>query len=221
MKTPQPLRAAGTAVLGPIRWGQRTGYFKSALAGKALTAAGEPAPWYCLGAVDFLETLDFSRASVLEFGSGQSTLWWATKAAEVVAIEESAEWFDYVERSLADVPNATVHLATDLRQHAALPREWNRTFDVVVVDGGDRVPCVETAIGVVAPDGLVILDNSEGSWSAIPGQFPMLDALDRNGWARIDFNGYAAGVLSTSVTSLFFKDARRFRHLPPPRPGSK
>ncbi len=221
MKTPQPIRAVGTAVLGPIRWGQRTGYFRSAFAGKAVTSNGAPAPWYCLGAVDFLNTLDFSRDSVLEFGSGQSTLWWATKAAEVVAVEESSEWFGYVESSLADVPNATVHLETDLSRHANVPRDWGRTFDVVIVDGGDRSPCVETAVEVVAPDGLIILDNSEGSWSRVPGEFPMLDTLDRAGWARVDFNGYAAGVLSTSVTSLFFKDLERFRHLPPPLPGGK
>lgn len=215
------IRAVGTAVIGPIRWGQRTGFFRSALSGKAVDAHGAPQPWYCLAAIDFLDTLDFSNDTVLEFGSGQSTLWWATKAASVTAVEQSGEWFGYVERSVRSVPNVTLHLETDLARHAALPGTWDRKIDVVIVDGGDRAKCVRTALDVIEDGGLFILDNSEGRWSGKPDQWPMIDMLDADGWMRIDFYGYAAGVLSTSVTSLFFKDGDRFRHLPPPRPGRK
>lgn len=171
--------------------------------------------------MDFIDTLDFSRDTVLEFGSGQSTLWWSQKAESVTAVEESTEWFHYVQRSLDEIPNATVHLETDLNRYAALPRSWDRTFDVVIVDGGDRAQCMRTALDVVDDHGLVILDNSEGRWSNKPDQWPMIDMLEADGWMRIDFYGYAAGVLSTSVTSLCFKSGDRFRNLPPPRRGGK
>ncbi len=218
--SPQRLRAVGTAVAGPVRWAQRTGFVRSALAGKAVDANGEPLPWYCLAAVDFLSTLDFANDAVLEFGSGQSTLWWAKKAKSVTAVEGSAEWSEYVTRSLSGNPNAKVHLETDLERHADLPLSWDRTFDIVVIDGGDRRRCAETALKVVKPDGLIIFDNSEGYWGP-EGTHPILDLLDGQQWMRIDFYGYAPGVLSTSVTSLFFRDGSRFLHLPPPRFGGK
>jgi hypothetical protein len=72
-------RAVGTAVLGPVRWGIRTDFVRSALAGRALDAAGQPVPWYNMVAIDFLSTIDFSKDSVLEFGSGQwSPATWCT-----------------------------------------------------------------------------------------------------------------------------------------------
>ena len=219
---PRVLRAVGTAFIGPARWAQRTGFFRSALAAKAVDAAGRPVPWYCLAAIDFLDTLDFSKDSVLEFGSGQSTLWWASKASSVAAVEESPHWFGYVQESLAGMPNAEVHLETDLESHANLPLTWGRRFGVVVVDGGDRLACTVAALKVVEPDGLIIVDNSEGYWGGdLEGTYPILELLDSLGWMRIDFYGYAPGVLSTSVTSLFFRDGHRFLHLPPPRRGGK
>lgn len=216
----RPVRAVGTAVLGPARWAQRTGFFRSALIGKAVDASGNPLPWYCLAAIDFLETLDFSSDSVLEFGSGQSTLWWASRASRIATVEESREWFEYVEKSLRGTDNAEIHLEPDLARHAALPLTWNREFDVVVIDGGDRAACSETAIQVVKQDGLIIFDNSEGYWGP-EGQYPILEMLDSQGWMRVDFYGYAPGVLSTSVTSIFFRDGTRFLHLPPPKRGGK
>lgn len=214
------VRALGTAVLGPLRWGQRTGYVRSALAGKAVDARGKPLPWYSIGAIDFLETLDFASDAVLEFGSGQSTLWWAKRAARVSSVEESAEWYAYVVDAVAGVGNVDVHLETDLERHARLPLQWERSFDVVVIDGGDRAACAKAALDLVSPDGLVIFDNSEGNWGP-SGTFPIIDLFEERGWNRVDFYGYAPGVLSTSVTSLFFQDGRRFRGLPPPHRGGK
>lgn len=214
---PRVLRAVGTAVLGPVRWAQRTGFARSALAGKAMDAAGQPVPWYNLTLIDFLNTIDFSNDSVLEFGSGQSTLWWSSKAASVTAVEESAEWFSYVRDSLAGRPNAEVHLETDLELHAKLPLTWQRLYDVVVIDGGDRLACTVSCLEVVKPDGLIVVDNSEGFWGGdLDGTYPILEVLDEHGWMRIDFSGYVPGVLTTGTTSLFFRDGRRFLHLPPP-----
>ena len=37
------------------------------------------APWFNMAAVQFLDTLDLSKHRVLEFGSGSSTLYFASK----------------------------------------------------------------------------------------------------------------------------------------------
>ena len=63
------------------------GWFRSFGERSPVDAAGRPVPWmgYCV--IDFLEerlTRDFR---IFEFGSGGSTLFWASRCAEVVSYE--------------------------------------------------------------------------------------------------------------------------------------
>jgi hypothetical protein len=83
-----PLRAAATAVITPIRFSRVTGHWKSSLRTVAQAADGTPLPWYTYPAIDFLTQRDFSGKNVLEFGGGQSTLWWSARARSVLTIEE-------------------------------------------------------------------------------------------------------------------------------------
>jgi hypothetical protein len=176
-------------------------------------------PWYCIPAIDFLSIIDFREAEVLEFGSGQSTLWWASRAQSVVAVEESAEWYAYVCKNAP--PNALILLESNLTEHAQAPKALDRTFDVVVIDGGDRALAAATAIEVVRSDGIILVDNSEGFWGR-EGTYPILDLLDQAGYSRVDFNGYQLGVVTTSVTSLFFRgECRWLRNLSPPTKGHR
>ncbi|MDJ0617413.1 MAG: hypothetical protein QNJ63_11820 [Calothrix sp. MO_192.B10] len=39
--------------------------------------------------------------------------------------------------------------------------EFNQEFDVVIVDGRDRVNCVKQAIGKLSKTGVIILDDSD------------------------------------------------------------
>lgn len=216
----QYARALGTAVFGPVRWAQRTGYSRSALIRKAVDKRGEPRPWYCIGAIEFLELMDFSSDCILEFGSGQSTLWWGRRARRVVSYESDSSWYHDIAKATSKLLNTEVYYQSDLSAFATEPLKYGRMFDVVIIDGGDRAMCATTAIEVLKQDGIIILDNSEGNWGA-PGSYPILDLLDQNDYFRIDFIGYAPGVLSSSVTSLFLRDTQRLRHLPPPPKGGK
>jgi hypothetical protein len=78
-------------------------------------------------------------------------------------------------------------------------------FDVIVVDGLDRLICAEMSIAFLNEGGAVILDNSEGFWGR-DGEYPIIDFFNANHFSRIDFYGYAPGVILPSCTSLFFKD---------------
>ena len=79
-----PVRNVVTAVLTPITTSYRTGHFRSSLKMAAVTRQGDPLPWYTYPAIDFLKDRNYAGKTVLEFGGGQSTLWWAAHAASVV-----------------------------------------------------------------------------------------------------------------------------------------
>lgn len=198
-----PARRLLTAVWTPVRFSLRTGHFRSALAARAVDRVGEPMIWYTYPAIDFLGAQDFTGRTVLEFGAGQSTLWWAKRAAHVVAVEGNAEWHGYIRGRMP--ANVELHLAPDdLTGVDAILAD--RTFDVVVVDGLDRLRAARVAADRVRPDGCVVVDNSEGYWGGDgAGTFPILDHLREQRFQRVDFYGFAPGVIETHCTSLFFR----------------
>ena len=80
----------------------------------------------------------------------------------------------------------------------------SQQFDVVVIDGLDRFKAASIAITVVKAGGAIILDNSEGFWGP-EGTYPILDLYRSKGFQRVDFYGYAPGVILPHCTSVFFR----------------
>jgi hypothetical protein len=207
------LRNWGAALVTPVLFSKRTGHFKSSLRARSLDARSNPIPWYTYPAVDFLAGKDYSGRKVLEFGAGHSTLWWMKRAAEVMAIEGSEQWFNHLRTQVAT--NVVLHLmkspAEDLR-----PVINNRKFDIIVIDGVDGTGCnraqsaqIITELDLLTPGGGVIFDDSEGSFDE-PGNDWQKSGQNINffrekGFSRVDFFGYAPGQLQWRCTSIFFK----------------
>lgn len=200
----RPIRAVATAVLTPIRFARRTGHFRSSLAEAAVSPSGDPLPWYTYPCIDLLSQKSFAGRSVFEFGAGQSTLWWSKHAAKVTALENDPAWYERVKKSLPT--NASISLIADWFMHAD-PIAHGETFDVIVVDGLDRARGTELAISHVALGGAIIIDNSEGPWSADGSSYPIIDMLNKNGFQRVDFYGFAPGVVKRSCTSIAFRES--------------
>lgn len=197
-----PLRRAATALLTPIAFSWQTGHFRSALAAKALDRGGAPLPWYTYPMIAFLQTKNFADCSVLEFGAGQSTLWWAKRARCVVSLEDDAEWHFRLTNRVGE--NVELHLVDGQLQGTEFLLEGRR-FDVIVIDGLDRLTCACRALDLLAPHGAVIFDNSDGHWGGRDGEYPVLDLFRENGYSRVDFYGHAPGVIVPHCTSLFFR----------------
>lgn len=214
-------------LLGPLRFCWDTGFGRSALRCRAMDRRGRPIPWLTYPALACLDAPAFRGRRVLEFGGGASTLWWAARAAELVTVEEDPAWRDALTRGLARAPEtvappaaagpprapAKFQLLATVAQAAALPPAG---FDVVIVDGGDRLAAARVALSATRSGGVILLDDSEKSWGG-PG-FPILALLRENGWRRLDFHGFAPGVARPRVTSLFFRpECELFLAPPPPR----
>ena len=86
------LRGIRPAVLGPLRFAIDAGHLRSALLGQAVDRGGHPLLWVTYPAIEFLRQLDWRGKRVLEWGAGNSTLWWARQGANVFSVEHSQEW---------------------------------------------------------------------------------------------------------------------------------
>jgi predicted O-methyltransferase YrrM len=140
-------------------------------------------PWWTLDAVEKVDSFLRSRpgARVFEYGSGASTIWLARRAASVVSVEHDEAWHPIVAEKLGSYGHARLKLVRpdttpvdDPRYVSAKPAWRGQTFhdyvhaidneaglfDVIVIDGRARVACLEHAAKRLAPDGLLVFDNT-------------------------------------------------------------
>lgn len=68
------------------------GWLRSLRKGKPLDQSGNPIPWFTYPAIDFINQFDFADKAVFEWGAGQSTLFWSTRAQRIISIESDAKW---------------------------------------------------------------------------------------------------------------------------------
>jgi hypothetical protein len=196
-----PVRNVVTAFLTPALFSYRSGHFVSSLRAKAVKNNGEPLPWYTYPSIDFLKNRSYVGKSVLEFGAGQSTLWWAKRAKHVVALEGDKAWYGAIVKSMP--PNAEMHLVSIESPEACVRDVENvlanseTRFDVIIIDGLYRFEMTPFAKRLMAEDGMIVCDNAEG--------YGFYDAFKDSGLCRVDFFGHAPGVVLPHSTSIFFK----------------
>jgi hypothetical protein len=204
----------GRAVLGPVGFALRSGYFKSCLKGYAVDRSGAPIPMYTYPLVDLLIASKeyFTEKTILEFGSGQSTRWWAQHARKVVAVEFDEEFAKFMAHQLHKVPSVEIILGDEYTRLA------DSEFDVVSIDGHPRIEAAKFIVSKVAADGFVIVDNSD-----IQSLKEVCTTLADAGYYRVDFIGYSPSAYFKQCTSLFFRDPAFFgwsRHVEPVSPRS-
>jgi hypothetical protein len=196
-----PIRSVVTAFLTPVLFSYRSGHFRSSLKRAAVSKDGSPLPWYTYPCIEFLRHRSFDRKSVLEFGGGQSTLWWAARAKTVVTIEGQALWYERLKKQIPG--NVTLHLVPPAKVDAYLSdieRILQATgliaFDVIILDGFFRKQLIDTAKRYLAADGMLICDDAE--------TYGAFESFQHSGWNRVDFFGYAPGVVLPHCTSIAF-----------------
>jgi hypothetical protein len=169
----------------------------------ACTQSGEPLPWYTYPAIDFLTQRNFGDRDILEFGGGQSTLWWSRHARSVLTIEEDAEWYERLRSKICQ--NVTLfHIPADDRSRAitrirkTIDDNPIHKFDVIIVDGHFREQLTTLAFEYLARDGAIILDDSDG--------YQFFEITKNLNCRRIDFFGFAPGVHMRRCTSIVYVD---------------
>lgn len=194
------VRALSTAVLTPLAFSYHSGHFLSSLKSKAVDHGGRPLPWYTYPAIEFLSHKEFCNRSVLEFGAGQSTIWWGERAKRVVSLESDEAWHRFLEKQVS----GNVSLTLVDSQLPAIDSIAGETFDVIVIDGLQRYECANKALEFYKTDGAIILDNSDAFWGR-EGEHSIIDLFRNNDFVRIDFYGHSPGVILPACTSLFYK----------------
>jgi hypothetical protein len=195
-----PIRSTATAVLAPVLFSVGTGHFRSSFKRAAVSRNGEPLPWYSYPCIDFLTHRPYAGRTVLEFGGGQSTLWWAKRADRVVTLEGDRAWYERISRSvpssveLHHVPQDNPASCTEAVE--AVLRSQDR-FDVIVIDGLWRHEMIDIAVRSLTEDGMIVCDDADG--------YGFHEGFQKYGLNRVDFFGYSPGTVLPRVTSIYFR----------------
>jgi hypothetical protein len=197
-------------LLGTLR---RIGWTRSVAHGFPVDAELKPLPWWTYPAIHWTMSVLAGDERVLEFGSGNSTLWLASRVGRVTTVEDDEVWSARIAGQAP--PNVEVlyrPCAGDIVTAppadpyvGVLDDVSSGSVDLLVVDGKARGDVLLAAGRVLVSDGIALLDNADR-----PELAGSIDALQADGFGRIDFVGPVPSGTNMSCTSVFFRrlDAR-------------
>lgn len=129
-----------------------------------------PIPWLSFRARRYIAGLLCSDCTVLEFGSGMSTAWFASRCRVLYSFEHDPKWYGFVKARLSKKKITNVFYSLrNAENYADLSEFPDGSFDFVLIDGIRRTECVRNVISKVKPDGWIYLDNTDVSQKTRPG----------------------------------------------------
>jgi hypothetical protein len=161
---------------------------------RPVAADGSPLPWYTYPAIEYCNQIDARGLDIFEYGSGNSSLFWAHKGANVWCVEHDKEWYENMCTKSAQLRG--IALGQSAEKYALAISDVGRDFDVIIIDGAWRNECAAQAIRHTKQGALVILDNSD--WYSDVAQF-----LRAQGYFQVDFNGFGPVNNYCWTTSIF------------------
>jgi hypothetical protein len=181
----------------------KSGWKKSVVKRLPLDKNGEELPWFNYGFIYFLTPKLTKEHSIFEYGSGNSSIWFSKKVKKIVSVEHNEQWFSRMKSVFTKHPNIS-YLYKDL-ESGSYQKEivnYDKVFDIIVIDGRERVACALNCLGALKDDGVIIFDNSDRI-----KYLKAYDFLISAGFKRIDFYGMGPISAHASCTSVFYKDA--------------
>ncbi|HEY1009815.1 MAG TPA: FkbM family methyltransferase [Daejeonella sp.] len=178
------------------------GWFKAFNTHSPVGSDGDPIPWVTYSFIDFIAERIKKEHTVFEFGSGNSTLYYAKRAKKVVSVEHDKDWFNKISSGKpANSDMVFCELQTN-GDYSKMPASMGQKFDIIIVDGRDRVNCCYHSIPALGETGVVVLDDSERAKYNDARVF-----FQKEGFKELSFSGISPGLFYRKSTSVFYKSA--------------
>jgi precorrin-6B methylase 2 len=176
------------------------GWFKAFDTKSPVGRDGEPIPWVTYSFIDFIADRIKKEHTVFEFGSGNSTFYYAKRAMKVVSVEHDQAWFNKIS---ASKPSNSEMIFCELEtggDYSKMPASMDLKFDIIIVDGRDRVNCCLQSLEALSDTGVVVLDDSERENYADAIRFFL-----KEGFKELSFSGISPGLFYRKSTSVFYR----------------
>ena len=138
-----------------------TGWIKSFDKKKPIDLDGSPIPWMNYPVIELLKERLNKDQNIFEFGSGYSTFFYSQKVKAVTSVEYDKDWYELIKSGMPKNVNIIYKKKDIDGDYCRSIKASNEKFEVVIVDGRDRVNCVKQAIPTLSLNGIILLDDSQ------------------------------------------------------------
>jgi len=176
------------------------GWFKAFDTKQAVDGNGLPIPWVTYSFIDFIKPRLTKDLSIFEYGSGNSTLFYAKNTRRVVSVEHDEAWFREIVNKKADNAEMIFCKLDKGGAYSQKAASLDEKFDIIIVDGRDRVNCCKHSINGLTESGVIVLDDSERENYNDARAF-----LKKQGFKELSFSGISPGLFYEKATSVFYK----------------
>ena len=178
------------------------GWFNAFNLGKPVDTSFKPIPWFTYSFIDFLETRLRGKIKLLEFGSGNSTLYFSERVEQIVSIEHDLNWFNKLGKQIPKNVDLILSKSETAKNYISSATDLKIVFDIIVIDGIYRNECCKEATEMLSNIGVIILDDSERKEYQ-----EGINHILSEGFKRLDFWGISAGYLYRKATSVFYRSS--------------
>ena len=180
---------------------REAGWVESVRTQKPCRRDGSPLPWMNYHVIEFLEQRLNEDMTMFEYGSGNSTMFYASKVGYVKSIETDEGWYSYVRDSMPQNVDLELFRHGGEANYCEIAGQQDQKYDMVVVDAEERTECLMHADKAVTERGVVLLDDATPD---VHG--PGMAHLASKGFRRLDFEGLKPASIRAYRTSIFYRD---------------
>jgi hypothetical protein len=181
---------------------EKIGWFHAFASKSSIDRQDRPIPWVAYPFLRFIEPKLRTEFAIFEFGCGNSTLYYASRVKCVDAVEHDPLWFEKIRLAVPSNVSLVLKNADGSGAYSGAALTPGRKYDLIIVDGKERVACLNSSLGALSAGGVVILDDSERT-EYEPGVATIVAA----GFRRLDFWGISPGCLDEKSTTVFYRSA--------------
>lgn len=119
---------------------------------------GPAIPWITLPAFRFIRSRVGPSTRFFEWGSGRSTVWFSRHCGEVHSVEDDPSWCTFVRKKVRNASVYLLHGPAYVEKVTDFPQEY---FDIILIDGSQRLACYTVAKYYLRPGGILVIDNTD------------------------------------------------------------
>ena len=162
---------------------------------------GNPLPWLTYPCIEFIMPKLKKEFIMFEYGGGNSTFFFSKYVKKIFTVEHEKEWHKGLKSKCR---NNVILMHEKLiygGEYSKTAVKTGKKFDIISIDGRDRVNCIKNALSALKDEGIIVLDDSERK--KYKGG---VDFLKNRGFRSIDFGGFSPGLFYRKCTSIFYRD---------------
>lgn len=182
-----------------------TGFIRSHQLIQPVDANLKAIPWMNYAFVELLNERMNKNLNLFEYGAGFSSLYFAERLKAVVSIEYDKVWEDKLRELLKPCSNHSLLVEPVGEKYIDAAKNHPDVFDVILVDGRERVACFKSGIEALSDRGLIILDDSDRAEYQEAFEY-----AQAKGFKHLRISGLKPFSFKREESTLFYRDGNCF-----------